>query len=133
MPAIIIHHKVNNGKFSQPEELRAEGKFLLKLYTTGGEKLLKFTIDGFLKHVVEEMNRRRFDRNRPPYTENDVRELFIKFIRHQKLDISDPVVQAMSSALRELVLSGVLLLGTEKDIEGNFKAKKPSPEDINKG
>lgn len=134
MSPFVIHHKVNNGKFSQPERLRAQDKFQLKLYTTGGEKLLTFSIDGFLKHVVREMNRSRdrFDRNRAHYTEEEVKPLFVKFIRHQKLDISDPVVQAMSSALSELVLSGVLLLGTEKDIEGEsgFSAHKLPTEGI---
>lgn len=129
----IIHYRVKNGKFYQPEDLRVIGKFKLKLYTSQGEHELIFSVDGFTRVLVNQMNKNkhRFDRTRADYTLDDVKPHFLKFIRHQKTDLQNPVVQAMSSTLMELVLSGDLL-APESEIEGSFADEKPEPEGIKK-
>ncbi len=134
-----IRHPIHSCSLSQPEELKGKGRFLMKLKADRDYEL-EFRVDGFLALLVQRMNegRERFDRNRPAYSEDEVRPIFERyFLHHQKVDINNPVFQATSSSLMNIVLSGLPLLINDEDLvthrkKDEFKAKAPLAEDIEK-
>ena len=125
-----FNHQIRYGKFSQPDELRKAGRFILTIYTAKGKRALQFSVDEFVNTVVERMNENklRFDRIGPQYNAEEVKPLFIKFIRHEKIDHTLSVVQAMYAAITDIVLDGSLVFYDKSQINNDVSKISPLKE-----
>lgn len=130
MPQKAFNYQIRDGKFSQPEELRKEGKFLLIICTAKGKLPLTFSVEKFVDVLVERMNenKSRFDRIGPQYTTEEVKPLFIKFIRHEKIDHTLSIVQAMYAAITDIVLDGSLIFADKSPTNNGISAIAPIKE-----